>query len=74
MSWRVSNDEGPPVGGEISVGHIDGDALLALGRQPINKKRKIELTILRAKFPAVGVESGQLVVEDHLGFIKQPAD
>jgi len=44
------DDELAPFGGEEAVGHVDGDALLALGRQPVDEQREIEL---RARVPTL---------------------
>ena len=36
VTWGVGHDELAPLGGEEAVGHVDGDALLALGGQTID--------------------------------------
>ena len=39
MAGRVANDEFARLGGEVAVGHVDGDALLALGAQAVGEER-----------------------------------
>ena len=45
MSWRVANDEFALFGGEVTVGHIDGDALLTLGREAVGQQGQIGLSL-----------------------------
>ena len=59
---------------EIAVGDVDGDALLALGRQPVDQQREVESLALRAVPPAVGLQRRELVVEDLPRLVQQPAD
>ena len=44
----VGDDEFALLGGEKAIGDIDGDALFALGRQPIDQQREIDLPAARA--------------------------
>ncbi len=74
MARRVGDDEFALVGGEVAIGDIDGDALLALGRQPVDQQREIEIAALGAELPRIALERRELVVEQQLGFIEQPAD
>ena len=69
---RVGDDELAPRRGEVAVGHVDGDALLALGAQAVGEQGEVE---------AVGGEiarglahAGQLVFVDALGIVEQAAD
>ena len=71
---RVGDDELARVGGEEAVGDVDGDALLALGDQPVDQQREIDALIAHMAVAAVGLQCGQLVVEDQLAVIKQPPD
>ena len=42
MAGRVANDELARFGGEVAVGHVDGDALLALGARPsVSRARSV---------------------------------
>ena len=43
MARRVGDDEAALVGGEEAIGDIDGDALLALGLQPVDQQREIDV-------------------------------
>ena len=70
----VGDDEFALVGREETVGDIDRDALFALGRKAVDQQREIELTALRADFLRVGLERGELVLEDHLRVVEQPPD
>ena len=76
-SWpgRVGDDELAPLGREVAVGDVDRDALLALGGQAVEQQREVELVALRCR-PVFEsrFERGELVVEDQLGLVEQPAD
>ena len=74
MAGRVGDDELALVGGEEAVGDVDGDALFALGRQAVDQQRKVDVLALGADALAVGLERRQLVLEDHLRVVQQPAD
>jgi hypothetical protein len=39
-------------GGEVAVGHVDGDALLALGAQAVGQQRQVDLARCAARWPA----------------------
>ena len=72
VAGRVGDDELAARRGEVAVGHVDGDALLALGAQAVGEQREIE---------AVGGEvarrladAGELVFVDALGIVEQAAD
>ena len=66
MARGVGNDEGPPVGGEVAMGDIDGDPLFAFGCQPIGEKREIEAITLGADTCRVSGQRGEMVVEDQV--------
>ncbi len=74
MAGRIGDDEFAPVGREEAIGDVDGDALLALGGEPVDQEGEVELAALRPDLLAVGLERRQLVFEQHLGFVEQPAD
>ena len=48
VARRVGDDELAPVGGEEAIGDVDGDALLALGFQPVDQQREIDVAAGRA--------------------------
>ena len=75
-SWpgRVGDDELALVGGEEAVGDVDRDALLALGGEAVDEQREVDVAALRADLLRVGLERGELVLEQHLRFVQQPAD
>ena len=74
MAGRVGDDELALVGGEEAVGDVDGDALLALGGQAVDQQGEVDLAALGADLLGVGLQRGQLVLEDHLGVVEQAAD
>ena len=67
VAGRVGQDERAPRGGEVAVGDVDRDALLALGAQAVGQARQVELAVA----PAQVVE---LVGEDRLGVVQQAPD
>jgi hypothetical protein len=71
---RVGDDELSLVGREEAVRDVDGDALLALGGQAVDEQREVEVAALRADFLRVGLERSELVLEDHLRVVEEPAD
>ena len=75
-SWpgRVGHDELAVLGREEPVGDVDGDALLALGGEAVDQEREVELAALGADLLRVGLERGEVVLEDELGVVEQPAD
>ena len=74
MPRRVGDDELALGGREEAIGDVDGDALLALGAEPVDQQREIDLLALGADLAAVGLERSHLVVEDLPGLVEQPAD
>ncbi len=70
----IGHDEFPPVCIEIAVGHIDGDALLAFGRQPIHQQCIVDAPALGAMPSAVAFQRGKLIVEQALAVVQQPPD
>ena len=72
MARRIGDDELALRRGEITVGDIDGDALLAFGTQAVGKQRKVQVffaALLGRAFDCV-----ELVLEDRLGIVEQTAD
>lgn len=74
MTGRIGHDKAPFLGRKKPIGHINRDALFALGRQTVDKQRKIQAFTLGAKFLGVGFKRLQLVAQNHLCFIKQTTD
>jgi hypothetical protein len=74
VTRRVGDDELARRGGEVAVGDVDRDPLLALGRQPVEQQRVVDLAVLGAGPARVGLQRGQLVLEDELGLPQQAAD
>jgi len=71
----VGDDELAAVGREVPVGHVDGDALLALGLEAVGEQRQVDLAGAGgADLLAVALHRGELVLVDHLGVVQEPAD
>ena len=66
VAGRVADDELAVFGGEIAVGHVDGDALLALGRQAVGQQRQVGL--------ARALHAGQVVLQHGFAVHQQAAD
>ena len=64
VAGRVGDDELALFGGEEAVGDVDGDALLALGGEAVDEQREVDGAALGAGAAAVGLEVGDLVLED----------
>ena len=75
-SWpgRVGDDELAALGGEVAVGDVDRDALLALGLQPVEQQREVEVAALGADLGRVGLERGEVVFEHEVRLVEQAAD
>ena len=74
VAGGVGDDELALLGGEEAVGDVDGDALLALGGEPVDQQGEVEVAALGPEPLRVGLERRQLVLEDQLGLVEQPAD
>ena len=75
-SWpgRVGDDELALLGREEAIGDVDRDALFALGGEAVDQQREVDVLALRADALAVRFERGELILEDHLRVVQQPAD
>ena len=71
---RVGYDELAPVGGEESIGHIDGDPLLTLGGETVDQEREVDALALRADALAVRLQCRELILEQHLAVVQEPSD
>ncbi len=65
VARRVSNNKFALIGREITIRHIDGNALLALRLQTINQKCQVNLIALSADFFTVFGNSRQLIFKNH---------
>ncbi len=61
-------------GGEITVGHVDGDALLALRLQAVDQQRQVQLLAGGAELLAVGLQRFELIFINLLGVVQQATD
>jgi hypothetical protein len=68
----VGNDEFPPGGGKVAVGHVDGDALLPLGPQAVGEQREVH--VLLAPQLAGFFQGIHLILENGLAVVEEPAD
>ena len=68
----VGDDEFPLGRGEVAVGDVDGDALLALGAQAVGHQSQVGVVV--SAFLGGALDGGQLVLHDGLGVVQQPAD
>ncbi len=74
VARRIGHDELALVGRKEAVGDIDGDALLALGGEPVHQQREVDALVADRAVLALLAQRGELVVEDELAVIEQPAD
>ncbi len=72
VAGAVGDDEPPPRGGEVAVGDVDRDALLALGSQAVGQQREIEGSVASAALARL-CHLLELVLEHLLGVIEEPA-
>ncbi len=72
VTGRVGDDEFAAWRGEVAVGHVDRDALLALRAQAVGQQGQVDCG--RTAPPAGALDGRQLVLEDALRVVEQPAD
>jgi hypothetical protein len=48
VAGGVGDDELAPRRGEVAVGDVDGDALLALGAEPVGEQREVDIAVAAA--------------------------
>ena len=73
VAGRVGDDEGARARREEAVGDIDGDALLALRRKPVDEEREVERR-RSCRAGARPLEGRDLVVEELFRVVQQAAD
>ena len=74
VARAVGDDELALLGVEEAIGHVDGDALLALGGKTVDQQREVDLLPLRADLTGIRLQRVQLVLEDHLRIVEQAPD
>ena len=72
VAGGVGDDELAGRGGEVAVGHVDGDALLPLGPQAVGQQGQVG--VLVAPLAADPLDRLELVLEDGLGVVQQAPD
>ncbi len=70
----VGEDERPRAGGEVAVGDVDRDALLALGAQAVGEQCEVEVAVREAALRGGAGDLLELVGEDRLRVVQQAAD
>ena len=68
----VGDYELPPRSREVSVGDVDGDALLSFGSKSVSEERQVR--VFGAHLNRGPLDSLHLVLEDRLGVVQQPTD
>ncbi len=71
VARRVRDDELSLIRAEVTIGNVDGDSLLALGRQAVGDERQIEIRPCHGRCLANGFE---LIGVNRPGVVEQPAD
>lgn len=66
MPGGIANDEFAPVGGKVAPGHVDGDALLALGGEAVGQQGQVGL--------ALALHARQVVLQHGLAVYQQAAN
>ena len=74
VTRAICDDELAFLRREKAIGDIDRNALFALGSEPVDQQRKVDVLTLGPDPPAVVFQSGELVFEDHLGIVQQATD
>jgi hypothetical protein len=74
MAGRVSDDEFAPVRREIAIGDVDGDALLALRREPVHQEGEVDRLIRRAMAARGSFDGAELVLENRVGLVQETTD
>ena len=72
VARRVGDDELALRCGEVAVGDVDGDALLALGPQAVGEQREVD--VVGAHLRRRALDRLELILEDRFGVVEQAAD
>src|SRR3546814_14108331 len=72
MPGGIVEEERALFGVVEALGDVDGDALLALGREAVDQKGEVDVVTLRPVAAAVGLERGDLVVQQQVGVVQPP--
>ncbi len=70
MTGGVGNDELALGGREVTVGDINGDALLALGLQAVDQQRQVDIVTGGADLLRIAGDGLQMIFVDHLGVVQ----
>ena len=70
----VGDDELALLGGEVAVGDVDRDPLLALGLETVGEERRVEEAVRVADGDRVAGDRRELVLVDHLAVVEETAD
>jgi hypothetical protein len=70
----VGNDELALGRGEITVGHIDSDALLALGLETVDQQCQVDIVARGTGLFRIAGDGFQVIFVDHLGVVQQAPD
>ena len=74
MARRIRHNELAAWRGKIAIGDINGDALFALGLQPVHQQGEVEIRALCAMLFRVIGQAGENIIRHHFGLIEHPAD
>ena len=72
VARRVGDDELASRRGEVAVGDVDGDALLAFGPQPVGEQGQVDVVV--ATLGTRALDGLHLVLEDGLRVVEEAAD
>jgi len=70
----VGDDELALLRRVVPVGHVDGDALLALGLQAIDEQSEVGSVLRRTVARGVGGDGREVILVDHLAVVEEEAD
>ena len=74
MARAVGNQEAPACGLQVAPGHVDSDALFALGIKAVEQQRIVDLSAACTVAGAGTRQRIALVVRDAAGLVQEPAD
>ncbi|MNQ98050.1 hypothetical protein D3C85_1137240 [compost metagenome] len=74
MPRRIGDDEAAARRRHIAIGHVDGDALLALGLEPIQQQGVVQIGAVGAEAAGVAFQRRQLILGHLPRLEQQPPD